>query len=109
MEVELSPRAIEHDGGPVVGPGRILGGGEGAEPLAGAFAGLADLGDPLAPASLPHATVPELVVVRATFALASAIVVVVVVGSGVSVTVIRCCVGSGGGGGGGGALGMRWG
>ena len=70
MEVELGPRAVEDEGGPVVGPCRVLGGGESAEPLTRALAGLADLGDPLAPAALADAAVAELAVVGPPFALA---------------------------------------
>lgn len=68
LEVELSPGAVENDGGAVVSARCVLGGGEGAEPLAGALTRLADLGDPFAPAALSDATVAELVVVGTTFA-----------------------------------------
>ncbi|GER50943.1 hypothetical protein STAS_28276 [Striga asiatica] len=63
-EVELGPGAVQDDGGAVVGPGGFLRGGEGAEPTARAAAGFTDLGDPLAPAPLADAAVPELGVVR---------------------------------------------
>lgn len=70
LEVELGAGAVEDEGGAVVGTSGVLGGGEGAEPLAGALARLADLGDPLAPAALADAAVAELGVVGPTFALA---------------------------------------
>lgn len=70
LEVELGPGAVEDEGGAVVCTGGVLGGGEGAEPLAGALAGLADLGDPLPPAALADAAVAELAVVGAPLALA---------------------------------------
>lgn len=70
MEIELSPGAVEYDGGSVVGAGGVLGRDEGAEPAARSFTWLADLGDPLAPASLSYSSVAELIVVGTTFAFA---------------------------------------
>lgn len=95
----MSPGAVEDDGGSVVGPGRVLGGGECSEPLAGPLTWLADLGDPFAPAPLPHAAVAKLVVVRATFALALSIAAVVVFGF-----CCRCGCGCGSGSWGGGGF-----
>ena len=70
MEVELGAGAVEDDGGSVVGSGGVLGGGEGAEPAASPFAGLADLRHPFSPAPLPHAPVLELAVLRPALAFA---------------------------------------
>jgi hypothetical protein len=65
-------RQVEEDVGPVeparglvVGERGLLGGGEGAEPEAGALVGLSDLGHPLAPRPLPHAAVLARRVLRA--------------------------------------------
>lgn len=69
LQIEVSPGAVEDEGGAVVGSGGVLGGGESAEPLSGSLAGLSDLGHPLPPASLPHPSVPKFVVVRTTLAL----------------------------------------
>lgn len=44
----------------VVGPGRVLGGGEGAEPDPALLCRVPDLGGELAPRALPHAPVPDL-------------------------------------------------
>lgn len=86
LEVELGPGTVEDDGGPVVGPGGVLGGGESAKPLPRPLTRLADLGHPFPPAALAHAAVPELVVVGASLALA-----LFVVGF------CWCCGGGGGG------------
>lgn len=101
--------AIEDDGGSVVGTGRVLGGGEGAQPLPGPLAGFPDLGNPLPPASLPHSSVPELIVIRPSFAFtfpaatATAtiniiVIIIIIIGTvGILLTRVR---GSGSGGGG---------
>lgn len=118
LEVELSPRAVEEDGSTVVGSSGVLCCGEGTEPLAGSFARLSDLGDPLAPASLPDPSVPKFVVVGATFAFAfptivtAAVTDTVVAATAIAVAVavitvsVRCLAGSGGENGGGGGLGV---
>lgn len=63
-EVEVGAGPVEEERGAVVGPGGVLGGGEGAEPLARALPRLPDLRHPLPPAPLPHAAVPELAILR---------------------------------------------
>ena len=101
MKIELSPRAIEYDGGAVVGSSRVLSGGESAEPLAGPFSGLTDLGDPFSPASLPHPAIPKFVVVGTTFAFAFPSAAVTVAAA------VRCFARNGGCGGGDGGFGIR--
>lgn len=68
LEVELRSRAVQHNGGSVVGAGGVLGRGKGAEPAAHPLARLSDLGHPFAPAALADPPVLELVVVWAAFA-----------------------------------------
>lgn len=68
LEVKLGLGPVKNDGGAVVSGGGFFSGGESAEPLARAFSGLANLGDPFAPTPLPHASVSELAIVRTSFA-----------------------------------------
>jgi hypothetical protein len=75
-EVEVRARAVEEERGAVVGAGGVLGGGEGAEPLARPLPRLPDLRHPLAPAPLPHAAVPEVAVLRPVVARLAALLVV---------------------------------
>lgn len=90
--------AIEDDGSSVVGTGSVLGGGEGAQPLPGSLPGFPDLGYPFPPATLPHSSVPELIVIRPSFAFTfpatmTDIVIIIIIG-----TVGILSSGSGGGG-----------
>lgn len=113
MEVELSPRTVEDNGGAVVRSGGVFGGGERPKPLARPLSRLTDLSNPFSPAPLPHTTVSEFVVVRSTFAFALTVInggvgvgggdVVIV--TAVAVFTVRCFAGSGGDGGGGGGFG----
>jgi hypothetical protein len=64
-QVEEGVGPVEPARGLVVGERGLLGGGEGAEPEAGAFVGLSDLGHPLAPRPLAHAAVLARRVLRA--------------------------------------------
>jgi hypothetical protein len=64
-QVEEGVGPVEPARGLVVGERGLLGGGEGAEPEAGALVGLADLGHPLAPRPLAHAAVLARRVLRA--------------------------------------------
>jgi hypothetical protein len=64
-QVEEGVGAVEPARGLVVGERGLLGGGEGAEPEAGALVGLSDLGHPLAPRPLAHAAVLARRVLRA--------------------------------------------
>lgn len=61
-EVENGGLAFDGESGDVVGSSRHFRGGEGAEPDARFLAGLANLGDPLAPASHSDAMVVWVVV-----------------------------------------------
>lgn len=99
LEIELGAGTVEDEGSAVVGSGSVFSGGKGAEPLARALTWLTDLGDPLAPASLPDAAVPKFVVIWATFALA--FTSTFFGGGGVidAVGSVRCWAGSGGCGG----------
>lgn len=63
LEVEVSPWAVENESRTIVRTSGILSSGEGAEPFSCALAGFADLGNPLAPASLTDAAVLVLAVV----------------------------------------------
>jgi hypothetical protein len=65
-EIEVREVAEEGLGRPVVGEGRVDGGAEGAQPVAPAGVGLADLRHPLAPRALPNAAVVVAHVVWAT-------------------------------------------
>lgn len=107
LEVKLSPRTVEDDGGAVVSSGGVFSGGEGSEPLTGTLTWLTDLGDPFAPATLSHTTVSEFVVVGSTFAFAALAAIIGVVGGDadatttviitvVAVGTVRCFAGSGG-------------
>lgn len=68
FKIELSTRTVEDESSTVVGTSSVLGGGEGAEPFASAAAWFTDLSHPFTPATLPHSSVPELVVIWTTFA-----------------------------------------
>jgi hypothetical protein len=65
-EVEVRVGAVDGHGRPVVGDGRVDGIVEGAQPVALAAVGLADLGHPLAPPALPDTAVVVARVVWAT-------------------------------------------
>lgn len=81
MEIELCSRTVENDGSAVISTSCVFGSCKSAEPLACTLTRLSDLSDPFAPTPLSNSTVPELLVVWASFAFALPIVTARAVGA----------------------------
>lgn len=72
-DVEAGGGAIHDPGGLIVCEGGFCGGGECAQPKAIPAVGFSNLGDPFAPRPLPHTSEDAAGVIRASFALHTAL------------------------------------